>query len=110
MLNFRFAEKQERPENYATWISDHTRVPVPRSLILSAPKLTWDWDERLVRKMLEQLTVDTGRVVVMAKDHSLIGQSEPWTTEPWYGTEYTVEKLDSEFMAAVSPLLRFFHI
>ncbi|KAL5511367.1 STE23_2 [Sanghuangporus vaninii] len=100
MLNFRFAEKQRRPENYATWISDHVKMPIPRSLILSGPKLTWDWDEHLVREMLGQLTVDSGRVVVMAKDHSIIGKTGPWTTEPWYGTEYTVEKVDPEFMAA----------
>lgn len=52
--------------------------------------------------MLEGLNVETGRVVVMAKDHSVVGKSVDtvWQKEPWYGTEYTVETMDTEFMEA----------
>ena len=106
-LGFRFAEKERRPESYATWIADHLKAPVPRSLVLSGPRLTWDWDEHLVREMLNGLTVENGRVVVMAKDFSSIGKTGTWSTEPWYGTEYTVEKMDQEFTSAVSWNYRF---
>ncbi|EJD02194.1 insulin-degrading enzyme [Fomitiporia mediterranea MF3/22] len=99
-LHFRFEEKQARPENYASRISGSMKLPLPRSLILSGPKLTWDWDEQLVRDTLSELTVENGRVVVMAKDHSTIGNQGPWTAEPWYGTEYTVDRLDDEITSA----------
>ncbi|KAI5119937.1 hypothetical protein M0805_002126 [Coniferiporia weirii] len=97
-LRFRFAEKR-RPENYATWVSEHIKHPTPRSLVLSGPTLTWDWDEQLVRETLAGLVVENGRVVVMAKDHSGVGETGPWLNEPWYGTEYTVKKLEEDFVA-----------
>lgn len=70
-MRFRFAEKG-RPERYATWIGEHVKDPTPRDLLLSAPKLVWEWDEDEVRTLLAQLTVDEGRVVVMAKNHQAI--------------------------------------
>ncbi|EJD02250.1 uncharacterized protein FOMMEDRAFT_109506 [Fomitiporia mediterranea MF3/22] len=99
-LHFRFEEKQARPENYASRISGNMKLPISRSLILSGPKLTWAWDEQLVRDTLSRLTVENGRVVVMAKDHSTIDNAGPWTIEPWYGTEYTVGRLDEEIISA----------
>lgn len=100
-LRFRFAEKR-RPDSYATWVSEHLSHPIPRSLVLSGPQLTWDWDEKLVHEMLAGLNVETGRVVVMAKDHSVVGKSTEtvWQKEPWYGTEYAVDTMDAEFMEA----------
>ena len=100
-MRFRFAEKR-RPDSYATTISEHVRWPVPRSLVLSGMKLIWDWDEPLIREMLQNLRVDEGRVVVMAKDHTTIGKEGPWLHEPWYGTEYTVEKMEDDFVVAAN--------
>lgn len=100
-LRFRFAEKR-RPDNYAVWISEAMKNPLPRSLVLSGPKLIWSWDEQLIRDNLNGLTVNEGRVVVMAKDHSVVGKTGPWSHEPWYKTEYVVEKLGDDFIAAVS--------
>lgn len=99
-LRFRFAEKR-RPDNYAVWISEGMKNPVPRSLVLSAQKLLWSWDEQLIKENLENLTVDKGRVVVMAKDHSVVGKTGPWSNEPWYGTEYMVNKLEEDFVNEV---------
>lgn len=100
-LRFRFAEKR-RPDNYAVWISEAMKNPVPRSLVLSGPKLLWSWDEQLVRDNLNSLTVEKSRAVVMAKDHSVIGKTGPWSNEPWYKTEYSVDKLDGDFYTSVS--------
>ena len=99
-LRFRFAEKRSA-EKYAVQISESMKNPVPRSLLLSGPRLIWEWDEKLVRGILETLTVENGRVVVMAKDHNVIGNEGPWEKEPWYQTEYTVKKLEDEFLTSV---------
>lgn len=55
-----------------------------------------------MRKTLDGLHVGTGRVVVMAKDHSVIGKTGPWVIEPWYKTEYSVDKLEDDFVELVS--------
>ena len=52
--------------------------------------------------MLSGLNVETGRVVLMAKDHTVVGKGPDtvWQKEPWYGTDYTVEKMEAAFMEA----------
>ncbi|TFY62947.1 hypothetical protein EVJ58_g3532 [Rhodofomes roseus] len=105
---FRFAEKR-RPDDYAVWVTEHLSWPVSRELVLSAPQLVWEWDETdpvnggegEMRQVLDSLTVDRGRVVLMAqKDvHERVRGASEWESEPWYGTEYRVEKLDEGFMA-----------
>ena len=105
---FRFAEKR-RPDDYAVWVTEHLSWPVPRELVLSAPQLAWEWDETdpinggeaEMRQVLDSLTVDRGRVVLMAqKDvHERVRGASEWQSEPWYGTQYRVEKLDEDFIA-----------
>lgn len=114
---FRFAEKR-RPDDYAVWVSEHMVWPVPKELALSAPQLVWEWEqqngkdmsdgEMEVREVLGGLTVDKGRVVLMAKgeEHAKIsGKEVVWEKEPWYGTAYRVERLDKDFVEKVSVLL-----
>lgn len=101
-LKFRFMEKQRDPENYAAQVSMSLKRPLPRSLIVSGPKLVFDWDEQLVRDTLAGLIAEDSRVVLMAKDHSLVGKTGPWSTEPWYGTEYTVDRLETDIISTVS--------
>ncbi|KAH9928156.1 Metalloenzyme, LuxS/M16 peptidase-like protein [Fomitopsis serialis] len=94
---FRFAEKR-RPDDYAVWVTEHLSWPVPRELVLSAPQLVWEWDESdpvnggesEMRQVLDSLTVDYGRVVLMAqKDvHERVRGVSEWESEPWYGTQY----------------------
>jgi len=111
---FRFKEKN-KPESYAIWISTHMTWPVPPELVLSAPQLVWEWDEsdsdegglKEIRKILETLTVDKGRAVLMAKaeEHKKINATDAvWETEPVYGTQYKVEKLEKDFVEQVSRL------
>ena len=85
--------------------------PVPRDQIISAPRLVEEWDhndsmkpgggEREVRDMLEGLRVENGRSVLMAKKEEferLSNKAVEWEHEPWYGTAYTVERYDEEFV------------
>jgi insulysin len=53
--------------------------------------------------MLEGLNVGNSRTVLMAKEERfqrLMGTRQ-WETEPWYGTQYRVERLDEAFVREV---------
>ncbi|KAK2466811.1 hypothetical protein APHAL10511_001069 [Amanita phalloides] len=104
MLQFRFSEKQ-RPDSYATSIAERMAWPVPRESIISAPKLTEDWGDnplprQKVKEYLESFRINQGRVVLMAKaeEHAKLTPDVTWSKEPWYGTEYRVERFDEEFV------------
>ena len=103
---FRFAEKR-RPDDYAVWVTEHMAWPVPRDLILSAPQLVQEWDEsdpenggeKEMRDILNTLTIDRSRTVLMAKaeEHECVrGSNLTWEKEPWYGTPYHVERYSED--------------
>lgn len=106
---FRFKEKS-KPESFAVWLSSHMEWPVPRELVLKAPQLVWEWDTNdeetgleKVKKILDSLTVDKGRAVLMAKaeEHRKISVGDAkWQKEPVYGTVFKVDELDEEFIKA----------
>ncbi|KAJ7085711.1 Metalloenzyme, LuxS/M16 peptidase-like protein [Mycena belliarum] len=108
VTKFRFKEKG-RPDSYATWVAEHMSRPVPTELMLSAQALTWDWDgddqpggggEAKVRAYLDILRVENARATLMAKgvEHVKLAPNAVWEKEPWYGTEYSVQKFDEEFV------------
>ncbi|RXW22316.1 hypothetical protein EST38_g3526 [Candolleomyces aberdarensis] len=103
-LRFRFSEKK-RPDDYATWVSEHMTWPIPPELLIAGPQLTWEWgneglEEKTIRSYLESFRVNGGRVVLMAKkeDHERVNPGTGWQTEPWYGTQYKVERWGQEFV------------
>ncbi|PFH54234.1 hypothetical protein AMATHDRAFT_53111 [Amanita thiersii Skay4041] len=103
-IHFRFSEKR-RPDSYATWISERMAWPVPRNLILSAPQLVEEWDQdtqtqQAIIDYLDSFRINEGRVVLMAKteEHAKIAPHATWLKEPWYGTEYRVERFDENFL------------
>ena len=100
-LSFRFTEKRE-PDSYAVWLSNVMKDPVSRSLVLSSSQLFWSWDEELVRNHLNCLSIEESRVFVIARDHTILGKTGPWSQEPCYKTEYMVERLEADLVAAVS--------
>lgn len=101
---FRFSEKR-RPEDYATWVAEHMAWPVPRELLISAPQLVWDWDEgnnggaQKVKEYLDKFKIGESSVMLMAKGSELkkVNPYLEWKKEPWYGTDYAVERFDEEF-------------
>ena len=107
---FRFAEKR-RPEDYATWISEHMAWPLPPEFLLAGPTQTWDWDndadrevgEAKIAEYLQQFRIRESRVVLMAKkdEHLKLNSSIAWDQEPWYGTEYSVQRFDDAFIREV---------
>ncbi|KAJ7723946.1 Metalloenzyme, LuxS/M16 peptidase-like protein, partial [Mycena maculata] len=105
---FRFKEKG-RPDSYATWAAEHMTRPVPLELVLSAQALIWDWDgddqpggggEAKVRAYLDSFRPENARVMLMAKgvEHTKLAPNAVWEKEPWYGTEYYVEKFNEAFI------------
>ena len=112
---FRFAEKR-RPDEYATWISEHMAWPLPPGLMLAGPSVTWDWDNEADRKMgeakvadyLQHFRIHQSRVILMAKkdEHLKVNSNIKWDLEPWYGTEYSVQRFDDNFIREV----RFFSL
>lgn len=101
---FRFQEKS-RPDNYATYISEHMAWPMPREFLLSGPQLVWEWgkdgkDEADVRRMLGGLRLGQGRAVLMGRpeEHERVSGQQEWQVEPIYGTKYRVERFDDEFL------------
>lgn len=100
-LDFRFTEKSES-DDYVVWLSNVMKDPVSRSLALSSRRLFWSWDEELVRNHFNCLSIEESRVFVIAKDHIILGKTGPWSQEPIYKTEYMVERLEADLLAAVS--------
>lgn len=101
---FQFSEKRAA-EGYAVTLAERMSWPVPTEKLLTAPALVSEWEgnegERQVRKALENLQVDAGRVVLMAKkeEHERVfGGEKHWESEKWYGTGYTVERWDDQFL------------
>jgi len=85
--------------------------PVPRELLLAAPRLTYSYEdendrqrvEAKISEYLQSFRVGEGRVVLMAKkeDHAKVHPDLQWQKEPWYGTEYAVQRWDAEFVNEV---------
>jgi len=86
--------------------------PVERDAVLSSAQLVSEWDEsgegeKEVRDILNTLTIDEGRAVVMARPDEFQrvfgaeGKSLNWESEPWYGTKYLVERFSEDFASKV---------
>ena len=106
-IRFRFAEKR-RPDNYAVWVTDVLSWPVPREFVIKAPQVISEWDpdgtaQAVAFQTLRGLSVKNARTLLMAKQgefQRLFGTQE-WQSEPWYGSQYRVERLDDAFIQEV---------
>ncbi|KZS90042.1 insulin-degrading enzyme [Sistotremastrum niveocremeum HHB9708] len=94
-MRFRFSEKRPA-DSYVSSLAAAMQKSYAPEHLLAGSKLLWDWREDEVRKALQNLTVHTGRVMLMGKSHDEIGLSNNWLKERWYKTEYQVQRLDSE--------------
>jgi len=106
-IRFRFSEKQ-RPDDYAVWMTDKLSWPVPRELVIKAPQVVSEWDpdgvaQAVALRTLEGLSIQNSRTMLMAKKEEFERKhgALEWQTEPWYGTQYRVERLDNAFIREV---------
>ncbi|KAI9058078.1 LuxS/MPP-like metallohydrolase [Trametes sanguinea] len=97
--SFRFQEKAQ-PQRYASTLAHTLAEPYPPESLLSGAYLYREWNEPLVRSILEGFTPDRARVTLEAKKHEeqVIGQDVQWQTEKWYGTQYTVKRMETSFV------------
>ncbi|KAJ7580280.1 Metalloenzyme, LuxS/M16 peptidase-like protein [Mycena floridula] len=112
-VRFQFKEKGD-PESLVSTLSARMIEPFPRDRILSGPALTWPWSEyqdkeageRKLRDYLETFRLENCRVLLAAKADNLTklysGRQLKWESEPWYGTQYFVERLDDDFIREAS--------
>ncbi|KAH8824722.1 Metalloenzyme, LuxS/M16 peptidase-like protein [Flagelloscypha sp. PMI_526] len=108
-ISFQFAEKGLEA-SYAQWIATHSQWEwIPMDQLLTAPRLVKDWDSpdcagaKKADEYLNLLGPRNCRVFLMARKdfhQSLPGvpKEEEWEKEPWYGTQFHVERLDEEFL------------
>ncbi|KAF9075695.1 Metalloenzyme, LuxS/M16 peptidase-like protein [Rhodocollybia butyracea] len=117
-IRFRTLEKR-KPDDYVSSLSQRLVQPYPPELLLSAGSITWPWGDEYpganntgiekVYEYLEAFKLENGRVMLMAKPDDLeaalrIGKETTWEKEPWYGTQYRVERFDEDFLRqTVSP-------
>ncbi|KZT41760.1 hypothetical protein SISSUDRAFT_981316 [Sistotremastrum suecicum HHB10207 ss-3] len=95
---FRFLQKQSA-DSYVSSLASTMQRPYAPKHLLSGSTMFWDWNEEQVRNVLRNLTVRTGRVMLMGKSHDEIGLGDVWLKERWYQTEYQVQRLDNELVA-----------
>ena len=105
-ISFRFKEKQSA-SSYVSRLSELAARPYPREKILSAAHISVDWDESYVQNLLNTLTADRNRVMVMAREGlEELGLPEgEWSKEKWYGTEFKVVQMSKELIEKVGTLL-----
>ena len=65
-LEFRFDEKISAV-HYANHLASLLEMPIPRGLILSGPRLTWEWDRTLIQETLKHLVIENSLIVVISQ-------------------------------------------
>ena len=114
-LNFRFQERYS-PAGMVRWLSGlaawHRSRPIPRENFVKYITLVDDWDNtveanEILHALLNGMTLENGRIIISAKreDHERLRGTLQWTTEPIFGTLYTVEPLDAELVHEVLQML-----
>ena len=95
-VDFKFKQKNQ-PSSFTSRYSSVMQKPLPREWILSGQSLIRKFDAQAISKALGYLRADNYRLTI-------VSQSFPgdWDQkEKWYGTEYKVEKIPTDFAAAV---------
>ncbi|KAH9896624.1 LuxS/MPP-like metallohydrolase [Cubamyces lactineus] len=96
---FRFKEKAQ-PHRNASALAHGLAEPYPPEWLLSGAALYREYDEALVKGILEDFVPERGRIVLEAKAHrpEVVGDDVVWETEKWYGTRYAVKRMDESFL------------
>ncbi|KAF8066687.1 Metalloenzyme, LuxS/M16 peptidase-like protein [Lyophyllum atratum] len=98
-IAFRYDHKNGDGAGYVLDLAEQMQSPyIPAERYLRASCFDEEYHEQGVRDVLEMLTPEHARVVVVAKDLEAIAPEGEWLTEKWYGTEYKVYEYDEELM------------
>ncbi|KAI8850458.1 Metalloenzyme, LuxS/M16 peptidase-like protein [Chytridium lagenaria] len=95
-LTFRFQEKFSASD-FTSWASQNMQA-YDKADILSGYSLMEEFDEDLIRSLLDLLKPDRFRVMLVSTQH----EAEHWEKAPWYGTEYVIEDLPPSLLETIS--------
>ncbi|KAJ3109732.1 Insulinase (Peptidase M16) [Phlyctochytrium bullatum] len=91
-LTFRFQEKFS-PSDFTSWASQNMQS-YDKADILRGYSLMEEFDEELIRSLLDLLRPEHFRVMLVSALH----QADHWEKAAWYGTEYVVEDLPKDLL------------
>ena len=95
-VDFKFKQKSQ-PSSFTSRYSSVMQKPLPREWILSGQSLIRKFDAQAITKALGYLRPDNYRLTIISQDYP-----GDWDQkEQWYGTEYKVQKIPSDFEAAI---------
>lgn len=99
MADVDFKFKQKTPASrFTSRISGTMQKPLPREWLLSGLSRLRKFDPRAIREGLDCLRPENLRLTIISRDYP-----GKWAEkEHWYGTEYTSEKIPSDFMQEIS--------
>ncbi|KAK4218084.1 UCH-domain-containing protein [Rhypophila decipiens] len=92
-VDFRFKQKTQS-YRFTSKISSVMQRPIPREWLLSGHSKLRKFDAKLIKDGLACLRPDNFKLTIVSRD--LPGKWE--NKEKWYGTEYTLEKIPSDFL------------
>lgn len=103
-ISFRKREKSQ-PHAYVISLTGRLEEDAPAQWLLSADSLYREYSENAVKAVLDCLHPERARLLLSARGHeNLLETSQlDWQKEKWYGTEYAVQKFDSDMLEKVSP-------
>lgn len=96
-VDFRFQQKS-RASNFTSMTSGTMQKPLPRERLLSGISLIRKFDSEAISKGLSWLRTDNYRLTIVSQQFP-----GDWDQkEKWYGTEYKVQRIPTDFEEAVS--------
>lgn len=96
-VDFRFREKTPA-SLFASRTSTIMQKPLPREWLMSGLDLIRRFDSKAITRALSYVRPDNFRLTIISQDFP-----GDWNQkEKWYGTEYRVERFDSDFASALA--------
>eukprot|EP00123_Amoebidium_parasiticum_P017153 comp23732_c1_seq1/m.40925 comp23732_c1_seq1/g.40925 ORF comp23732_c1_seq1/g.40925 comp23732_c1_seq1/m.40925 type:complete len:972 (-) comp23732_c1_seq1:688-3603(-) len=89
---FRFKDK-ELPYNYVSSVANYMQM-YPPAHVLSGPYMYYEYDPKVIRKLLNLLTPDNMRMFVVSKRFGETANK----VERWYGTKYSEHALGEDLL------------
>lgn len=93
-IDFKFRQ-QTPPAKFTSRMSSVMQKPLPREWLLSGTSLIREFDPKIIEEAMQYLRPDNFRMTIISQE---CPSGEFDQKEPWYGTEYRVEKIPKAFL------------
>jgi insulysin len=102
MADVEFKFKQKSPASrFTSRVSAVMQKPLPRNWLLSGTSKLRRFDPKGVVQAVQFLRDDNFRLMIVSQDYPI----EPDQKEKWYGTEYRIEKIPTDFQSEIRKAL-----